>query len=141
MINELSKEERTIFLNLVFFAINCDSLVFNKEKEIFNGYVEQLGIERQIDDFKNESLEETLEQVKSYNKRKKKIIVSEIFGVLISDGIYNEQEKAFITKIGDVLELSREEINIINKAVIEYISSYKKLMNYLQILRRIHYCC
>ncbi len=128
MIDELTKVERQHFLNLVYLAISSDELILAKEKDAFNDYAEKLGLDCHIDTYEVMPLEDTLKQINYLEKKKKKIIFSEIIGVLISDDIYDETEKEFVINVGKNLNFSDEEISIMESAVIDYIVAYGTLM-------------
>ena len=129
MIRELTKEEGRSFLKLVYLAINSDSVVFDEEKAAFEGYVKKLGLDETLDSFSSASLEETLSEVNTYELRKKKIIFTEILGVLYSDEIFDEEETDFVNTIGNELGFSEADVWDMENAVVNYLTAYKALID------------
>ncbi len=99
MINELTKQERICLLHMLYLAETVDGVLDSREEELLKVYADKLGLRCNQEDlkkFKNLSLPDELEIIKTYEQRKKKILFSEIVAVMFSDGIYDDKEKAFI---------------------------------------------
>jgi hypothetical protein len=96
-LNQLSKKEKVLFLQLAHFIARVDNDFSDKEKEIIKLYC----LEMQIDDIEFDEnsfdLDKVLNEIKS--KRSQKIFLLEIMALIYSDEILHEKEAEVIDLI------------------------------------------
>ncbi len=132
MINNLSKEECKLFLQLAYLAIISNGQVDLNEEKIFVGYSKKLGVDFEPEEYKKVVLDDVIENIKVYEPKNQRIIFAETIGVLYSDQIYDESEKSFVKQVGDKLGLNEKDVLKIEEAVYNYIAAYDVLMDAIE---------
>ena len=92
-------------------------------------YCKELGIKEQIPsgDIDVESvLSELKEKTNSIEKR---VISLEILGLMYSDGEYDSSEKEFVDELVNKFEITKDELEKIDKLLNEYSEVYKKMVS------------
>jgi len=103
-LSELNITEKNNFLELAHYAMGVNGAHKESEKEIFEAYSQECG----IGDYKllhQDKINEVIEQLAQSEEQTKKIIILEIFGVLLADGEYCEVEKSFMENLAESLDV------------------------------------
>lgn len=94
-LEELLQEEKTAFLELAALIANIDGDVLLYEKQILNKYKKELGLLEY--ETKGLIIEDILDFFKS--ERSKMIVLTELFQLIFSDGVFHDQEKKSVQLI------------------------------------------
>jgi uncharacterized tellurite resistance protein B-like protein len=106
-LSELSKNEGIAFMQLVKGLSNADSSFAKEEKNLYDDYLEELGIkESEIADVNLSSVYEVL---KNAYERNKNIIYFELVGLALIDGEYDEKEVEFLEEVEKNLHIKRNK--------------------------------
>ncbi|MGL5085717.1 MAG: hypothetical protein ACRC68_08395 [Clostridium sp.] len=104
-LNELNENESVAFVNVVSEFANVDHTFAKEEKEVLNGYLEELNLNEDI--IGKVSFEEALQTLDTSNDRIKKIVYFELIGLALVDGEYQESEVDFLDNIASRFGISR----------------------------------
>lgn len=104
-LNELNQNEGIAFMKLVEELSNVDNAFAKEEKELYNDYLEELGIKE--DEIKKSNLDYA--SLKNSSERKRNIVYFELVGLALIDGEYDEKEVEFLEKIGSELNIKRNK--------------------------------
>ncbi len=104
----LSDQEKMIFLELAHYIMTCDGETSDEELEMFQSYV----YECQLKDYKiqNISFDELINSIKSSRKKKLRIIIIELMGIIMSDHKYDLSEDNHMQKIAQVWDFSEAQM-------------------------------
>lgn len=106
-LNELSKSEGIVFIQLVKNLANIDNTFAKEEKNLYYDYLKELNIEEnEVSDFNLESVCKVLEKS---SERIRNIIYFELIGLALIDGEYDEKEVDFLEEIGEKLSIKRNK--------------------------------
>ena len=102
---ELHPEEKTAFLELAVLIASIDGNVSIFETSILNKYQKELD----LDDYKptGMSLGDILKSFKS--ERSKTIVLTELFQLIYSDGVFHDQESKFVQHIKEHFGFETDE--------------------------------
>ncbi|GKU23788.1 TerB family tellurite resistance protein [Clostridium folliculivorans] len=103
-LNELSKKESILFINLVKNLANVDKVFSEKEEQLISDYLEELSLNSsEVDSL---PFDETLKALTSSTSRIQNIIYFELVGLALVDGLYSEEETAFLSKIANTFNIN-----------------------------------
>jgi uncharacterized tellurite resistance protein B-like protein len=102
---ELQPEEKTAFLELAVLIASIDGNLSIFETSILNKYRKELGME----DYEPTGMDlgDILESFKS--ERSKNIVLTELFQLIYSDGVFHDQESKFVRLIKDHFGFETDE--------------------------------
>lgn len=121
-LSELNALEKGKFLELVYKAANIDSSFGNKEILVLNRYKDELGLDKIPVTAKKEGL---IEFFKAASVKKQKIVLFELYGmVLADDGYISEKEAAFMQEVIDAFKVTESEIADIKRAAVALEQAY-----------------
>lgn len=120
-LEELQQEEKTAFLELAALISKIDGNVSLYERQILNKFRKELDLENY--ETKGLSIEEILVFFKS--ERSKTIVLTEIFQLIFSDGVYHDQEKKSVQQIKKYFGFETSEFADFK----DWISKIKELSN------------
>jgi tellurite resistance protein len=106
-LNELSKRESILFINLVKSIATVDEVFSEKEHQLVADYLEELSLKDY--DLEEVSFDQSLEGLKNSTTKNKNIIYFELVGLALVDGVYSEEELKLLEKISASLEISSEK--------------------------------
>ncbi|WP_160671151.1 hypothetical protein [Clostridium sp. C8-1-8] len=106
-LNELSKREAILFINLVKSIATVDQVFSEKEQQLVADYLEELSLKDS--DLEEVSFDQSLEGLKNSTTKNKNIIYFELVGLALVDGVYSEEELKLLEKISASLEISSEK--------------------------------
>ncbi|GFZ30677.1 hypothetical protein CSC2_12030 [Clostridium zeae] len=103
-LNELSKKESILFINLVKNLANVDKVFSEKEEQLILEYLEELSLNSsEVDSL---SFDETIKALTSSTSRIQNIIYFELVGLALVDGLYSAEETAFLSKVADAFNVN-----------------------------------
>jgi hypothetical protein len=100
----LNKEERESFLELARFSIGLNGESKEEEEEVLSGFKHEC----QMADYvahRQESIDKIILSLKGSTKKIKKIILIELFGILLADGEVCENEAKFIDSLAESFDI------------------------------------
>jgi len=113
----LSKQEQMDFLELAFYSMGVDGTHKAEEQEVFESYkYECQSVNYQI--FKQEDIQIVINELKHSSQRVKKIILLELFGILLADNEACESEQKFIKELANEFNIQEAELANIHKWVL-----------------------
>lgn len=100
----LSDQEKKTFLELAHYIMTCDGETSDEEAEMFQSYIHEC----QLKDYKiqNISFDELINNIKNSPKKKLRIIIIELMGIIMSDHKYDLSEENHMQKISQVWDFS-----------------------------------
>ncbi|MGV3220044.1 hypothetical protein ACEE95_10305 [Clostridium baratii] len=118
-LKELRSNNKELFLQLSIHAALSNNIIEDTQKDVLNLYCEEIGINNYELEVKMD-LDEILEKINTDTTyREKKIIILEIMALIMSDSVYDLDEKKFMEDIIKKLDISdevlEEAINLVNK--------------------------
>lgn len=106
-LKELNNEEAVSFVNLLDQFANIDNVVAREEKRLIEGYVKELGLEK--DKVGILSYDDIVAVLKKSKERIKRIIYFELIGLALVDGNYGDVEVDYLDKIAVDLDINRAQ--------------------------------
>lgn len=122
----LNNEQRELFLDLAIKATEANGVVEIEEKNMLKAF----SIEMQIP-FRyttKKTTDEILSRLSDITTEKEKKILSfELIGILLADGIYDEEEKTFMIQISERANISMDVIEKMINVLDEYRNIFEKI--------------
>ena len=95
-LNQLENDNKELFLKVCVLAALSNGLFANEEKEMISAYCREMNIPENIPEC-SESIEDIAAVLaEKASDVEKNIIVLEVLGLVKSDGLYEDKEKAFM---------------------------------------------
>lgn len=121
-LNMLNEKEGKNFLELANIAMNVDGVVLDSERAIFETYRMELKLPNY--QIVNKRQKEIITEFLASTKKVRKAVIIELAGVLDSDEIIDENEEAWIYKLGIDLGFRNSEI----KKMIRWTQDFNDLL-------------
>ncbi|MBK1809385.1 hypothetical protein JHL18_01825 [Clostridium sp. YIM B02505] len=103
-LNELSKKESILFINLVKNLANVDKVFSEKEEQLLSDYLEELSLNSsEVDSL---SFDDSIKALASSTSRIQNIIYFELVGLALVDGLYSVEETTFLSKVADAFNIN-----------------------------------
>lgn len=128
-LNFLTEEEKFNFMKMAYLVVNIDGDFAQEEKNLINQYEQEMDLEIILKNDEIESLDvdHVIESFDSSNHQDKKIILTELLGLVLSDEKFEAREKEFVDKFIKYHNITNDFYNEA-KILVENINhSYKKL--------------
>lgn len=126
-LNMLEERNKRNFLKLCVHAALSDGEFVNDEAEMIHAYCREMNISEAVPEVK-ESLEDILkEMAENTNDTEKRIITLEVLGLVKSDGVYDDREKAFMKKVIESMEIKKEILDELEYLLEQYTGVYREL--------------
>ncbi|MDD6488437.1 MAG: hypothetical protein PUG48_01290 [Clostridia bacterium] len=123
----LKEENKERFLKLCVHAALSNGVFAKEEKEILETYCQEMNLPVQVPDIE-EPLEVLLKDIsENTSETEKKIIVLETLGLIKSDGVYDEQERMFMKKFVNAIDINEELFSKINSLLDIYSVVFQEL--------------
>lgn len=124
-LNELSKNEQEIFLNLAYTLMYADNKVRGEEKKHFQLY--QTEVQTDITNAKSVDFITEITKLQALDFRKKQIIFVELIGLALVDTEYAAPERILLNEAGQILSISIEKRKTLTMLVNKLLSIYREL--------------
>lgn len=103
-LSELNASEKYNFLELAFYAMGVNGTHKESEKEILEAFFQECNVgEYKISN--QENISSVIEKISASKETTRKIIILELFGVLLADGEYCDAEKTFMEGLAESLDI------------------------------------
>lgn len=123
----LNSTEKKMFLGLVVEMAMVDGVYSEEEKAIIYAYCQEMQVEFEKE-YEKQSVDEILSFIKVNSSCiTKKIFVFELVGVALTDGTYDEREKALVLRMCQEFGIDVEFITQSENVIKEYISFQKRI--------------
>ena len=103
-LSELNEAEKMNFLELAHYAMGVNGAHKESEQEILEAFSQECGIGA-YELSSQDKISVVIDQLSQSEEQVKKIIILEIFGVLLADGEYCEEEKSFMEHLAESLDV------------------------------------
>ena len=127
-LNTLNQEEKRKFLSLVYLISQIDGEYADEEKEIVENYKIELGT-NEVDGDAN--IYDLIEFFASKNIQVKKVVIFEVYGLIISDEKIHKNEEKILNEIKNKFGLDVDTIKAIKGVVDELHNVYQKIFEVL----------
>lgn len=128
-LNYLKEESKENFSKLCLAAAQANNVIEKEEEQLMYAYCKELGIKEQIPSG-DINVESVLSELKEKtNIIEKRVISLEILGLMYSDGEYDSSEKEFVDELVNKFEITKDELEKIDKLLNEYSEVYKKMVS------------
>lgn len=128
-LNVLNQEEKNKFMEFVYVVANIDGDYDESEKELVNNYQVELGI-KQLPEI-TDSVEDLINYFSKCLESVKKIIVFEVYGLILSDNVISPEEKKILDSFEKQFAIDNEKLKSIKSLVTELQSVYDKIYDVL----------
>lgn len=126
-LNNLKGENKQRFLKLCVYAALSNNVFEEEQREMILAYCHEMNIPENVPDVKESFEDILLEVAESSDNIEKNIIILEIFGLVKSDGIYDNKEKEFMEKLAKGINAKEDMLERINNLLDIYTAVYKEL--------------
>ncbi len=130
-LNQLSYQERKMFLNLSVHVAKADNVLEAKEKELISAYCNEMQLPA-VELFEVVPMETITDYFAQADMHTKKIVLLEILGLAYVDGAYCEAEKNLIKGFVEKIEIPEEDYQKLNELISKYYLMCKDLFEAVQ---------
>lgn len=129
-LSELKDEQKDLFLDLGIHLSMSDGEFSETEKNTICQMCKEMGIDERLE--QNVDFDIALSRLgKNATVREKRIVLLEIAGVVMADGVYSPEEKAEVEKISDALGVDYFHCENAISLVKDLFVVYSKIGNFL----------
>lgn len=128
-LNQLKETNKEDFLKVCVYASLANGVFADEEKDMLFAYCREMNIKEHVPETP-EALEVLMQKIREKtNIQEKRIFVLEILALVKADGVYDDQEKQFMKKMLDGLQLSDDVLKIFETLLEKYIRTGKELFD------------
>ena len=128
-LNQLKETNKEDFLKVCVYASLANGVFADEEKDMLFAYCREMNIKEHVPETP-EALEVLMQKIREKtNIQEKRIFVLEILALVKADGVYDDQEKQFMKKMLDGLQLSDDVVKIFETLLEKYIRTGKELFD------------
>ena len=129
-LSKLKSEEKEYFLDLGIHLASSDGDFSDVEKENIKQMCQEMAIEERFDAKLN--FEEALGQISEISDAyERKIVMIELAGIIMADGICTSEEKDHLKKIAEAMDINESECDTVIKLVSSLYGIYREIGTYL----------
>lgn len=127
-LNNLNNKQKKLFIQLAIKAAEANGIVELEEKNMLKSFAIEMNIAPVYNTENN--LETILNELVSISSEQElKIILFEILGIVVSDGVFDDDEKNIVKNIVERCKLDTNIVDEMLNALYEYINVYKKIVS------------
>ena len=127
-LNNLKNKQKKLFIQLAIKAAEANGIVELEEKNMLKSFAIEMNIPPVYNTENN--LETILNELVSISSEQElKIILFEILGIVVSDGVFDDDEKNIVKNIVERCKLDTNIVDEMLNALYEYINVYKKIVS------------
>lgn len=128
-LNELSVNEKKVFLQLATAMAKQDGAFTKEEHELLNSFSKECGIS--YDELESLDFSELLESLKNSTDKSKRIILLGLIGMSIQDAKYMYSERKFLNLVADNFLIAQFEVDDIISMYDHYLSIVGTLSDFI----------
>ncbi len=130
-LKRLDQIEKEAFISLTVNAAEANGHFADEEHQMIEEYCEEMGIA--FFDAKNtKPMEDVIRVFVDSNDQHKKIAILEIVGLMYADGDYDAEEKAFVNRFCDAIDVPQEALLKCEETLKKYIGMTKELIGCIE---------
>lgn len=108
-LNSLNSKQKKLFIDLAIKAAESNGIVPIEQKNMLKSFAIEMNIEPQYSS--NMNIEDIISELKAISSEKElKIILFEILGIIISDSVFDEDEKKFVNHWVEMCGLDKKYV-------------------------------
>lgn len=126
-LNNLEQKQKLLFMELAIKAAEANGVVELEEKNMLKCFSIEMNIQsvyhtdRDLEDILNEIIQISTE-------RELRIILFEILGIIISDGVFDEYEKEFIKHVVERCNMNVDLVDKMTGLLFDYTKLYQNIV-------------
>lgn len=109
-LNELNDKEKKNFLELAYHAMTVDDNIDHRENEIFQNFRAELRLSETEYQIANKQVKAIITEFQASKKRVKKIVLFELWGIILADEAYSQAERELIGELAAAWNLKQFEV-------------------------------
>ncbi|QQX81374.1 TerB family tellurite resistance protein [Shewanella sp. KX20019] len=107
-LSELNIGEKKNFLEITKYAMGLNGEYKEEELEVFTSFIYECGLSS-YDLQKQDNIDNVIKVLAKSATKMKRIILIELFGILLADGNICDKEEAFMTKLANAFDVESYE--------------------------------
>ena len=123
-LHQLHDREKTAFIELAHLVANASGIMNDLERQMIDTYDREMGIDLQIEDVREQSLDIIIAKFESEISRK--IAFIEAIAIAFVDGTYDEAEKKVISQLREAYGFSQEYYEEVKAWLVDFNKMYVK---------------
>jgi hypothetical protein len=120
-LGQLSEKSKNLFLQLCIDAALADNVVEVEETQVIEQYCQEMGISKPTS-YEVVPLDTLLAGTNKLPTVEKKIILTELLGLVKVDGVYDQSETAFIEKVAKAFDVSENALTELSGLLDRYLT-------------------
>lgn len=125
-LNYLDEKNKKLFLELCYHAAMANNDFAEEQKNAIYDYCYEMNIPKELPSGDN-NLYDVLKELSSAKQQEKNIIIIEILGLIKSDGFFDADEKGFMDRLCENLNIKQDKTRTIDHLLDIYTAVYKEL--------------
>ena len=127
-LNSLNNSQKSLFIQLAIKAAESNGVVPLEQKNMLKAFAIERGItpvyhtERETEDIINEI-------IKISSEKELKVILFETLGIIVSDNVFDEKEKAFVKHVVEKCNMDTALIDKMVGLLNKYASVYQEIVD------------
>lgn len=127
-LNSLNNSQKSLFIELAIKAAESNGIVPIEEKNMLKAFAIEMGItpvyhtESETEDIINEI-------IKISSEKELKVILFEMLGIIVSDNVFDEKEKAFVKHVVEKCNMDTALIDEMVELINKYASIYNEIVD------------
>lgn len=109
-LTELNDRERKNFLELAHHAMAADNTIDHRENEIFQNFRAELRLSETEYPITNKPVKTIITEFQASKKRARKIVLFELWGIILADEAYSPAERDLITELATAWNFKQFEV-------------------------------
>ncbi len=115
-LSELNIGEKKNFLELAFYAMGLNGEHKQEEQQIFNSFINECELSS-YEPKKQQNIESVIKVIAKSANKNKRIVLIELFGIILADNEFCDAEEAFIEKLSLSLKFDDYQVKKIKRWV------------------------
>lgn len=129
-LQELRHEQKQLFLDLCIAVSSADGDFSTVERNLVKQLCAEMSIEEKYQLSAN--IDQTLDLlVATASKKEKRIMLIELAGIILADGVYAKEEEEFIAMLSEKFSVPKADTDAMIKVVLELYTIYGKFGSFL----------
>lgn len=129
-LSELKDEQKDLFLDLGIHLSKSDGEFLGAEKDNIRQMCKEMGIEERLEE--NVEFDIALNRLsESATVREKRIVLLEIAGIVMADGVYSLEEKEMVENVSNVLGFDYSHFENVISLIRDLFVAYSKIGDFL----------
>ena len=126
-LNQLSKEQKNLFLDLCIYAVVANQEMNDDEVGCIKQYCDEMNF-TEVRYTAQYTVDEAIDKLIEVSERRElRIVLLELTALVMCDGNYDDSEKAFINKIAEAANITEVEKIQIHDAISDLFYIYEKI--------------